>query len=445
MPEPLHRAKEKRAEVRKLAERMREIIDDPQGEDGALSAEQEEEFDRLDEQQRRLDAEITVIEEAAERAEERRSRVREIEEGLERERPTSPGARPSTREIDEGKEERADEPTHEERYAQAFDFYLRFGERQMNSEWRDVLMQGRSEVDLRGVNLPDEFRDMGVAQDTTGGFMVPEGFFEQIISATKDFGGMRRSRAFVLETTSGNDLPIPTDDDTSNTGAILTENTVETTQDVTLGQVVLHAYTYSSKIVKVSRQLLQDSAFDVQGFLERKLAERLGRITNKHFTTGDSSSKPQGVVTGAATGKTASGSTDFTVDELIDLKHAVDPSYRNSPEWMFNDTTLRDLKKKKDGEGRPLWQSGIAMGEPNTIDGNPYVVNQDMPGLTSGNSPVAYGDFSLYYIRDVLGIQILRLDERYADALQVGFLAFSRHDGVLVDAGQNPVQVLTLA
>ena len=433
---------EKRAEVKTIAGRMKELIDAPAGENGNLSAEQDTEFTKIHERQNELWAEIEAIEGQEARRQEQADQLAATQDRLASSRGVSRAAVADTEEERKEQQREADA-----KYERAFDAYLRYGKDELTPEARAIL-HGRAaaDVDIRTThNLPEEVRAQSVGQDTKGGFFVPEGFYNSIISATKQFGGMRQSRAFVLTTASGQDLPIPTDDDTGNTGAILSENVTDSEQDFTISQTVLHAYMYTSKIVKVSRQLIQDSAFDVQSFLTAKLGQRIGRITNTHFTTGDAAAKPQGLTVGATSGVTAAAVDDFTIDELLELKHSVDPSYRDSPQWMFKDATLLLLKKKKDGDGRPLWQSGIAMGDPNTIDGDPYIINQDMPTAATTTKPIAYGDLSNYWIRDVLGIQLLRLDERYADALQVGFLAFSRHDGVLVDAGQNPIKVITMA
>lgn len=441
MPEPLRKSAELRAELRNTAERMGEILEEPRGEHGGLDSEQEQEWNRLHEAQTDLEERIQAIESEEQKHQERLAAHAEVQKRLKESKPKVGATDTEIVDRDAGSEE--EQRAADEKYERAFDAYLRYGPAAMTPEAQATLATRMGSA--RSLDLPEEVRAMGVASDTAGGFFVPEGFLNRIVEARKNFGGMRRARTTVIPTSSGQDLPIPTDDDTSNTGAILPENTTDSTQDVAIGQVVLHAYVYTSKIVKVSRQLLQDSAFDIPGYLSRKLATRIGRITNTHFTTGDGAAKPWGVTQQAVSAATAASETDVTIDELLDLKHAVDPDYREMAEWMFNDSTLKLLKKKKDGEGRPLWQSGIAIGEPNSIDGDPYVVNQDMPTLASSVKGIAYGDFMNYYIRDVLGVQLLRLDERYADALQVGFLAFSRHDGVLVDAGQNPVQVITQA
>src|SRR5690606_10577729 len=120
----------------------------------------------------------------------------------------------------------------------------------------------------------------------------------------------------------------------------------------------------------------------------------------------------------------------------------VDPAYRMQAEFMFHDQTLRELKKLRDQEGRPLWLPGIAVREPDTILGYRYVINQHMPQMAAGQRSVLSGAFSKYHIRDVMDILLIRLDEVYAEYGQVAFLAFSRHDGTLLDAGTHPIKAL---
>jgi HK97 family phage major capsid protein len=287
-----------------------------------------------------------------------------------------------------------------------------------------------------------ETRDLSVGVNATGGFTVPQDFYQQLIEAQKWFGGMRASRATVLTTDNGELLPIAMEDDTSNVGVIVTENTAITAQDVAFTQTSLSQYMYTSKLVRVSYQLLQDSAFDIQSHLAKVLARRIGRGLNAHFTTGTGSGQPKGVVTGAASGKVgATGQTVSVIyDDLVDLVHSVDVAYRQQAQWMFNDSTLKALKKLKDSQNRPLWLPGLAVREPDTINGYPYVVNNDMAVMAANAKSILFGDFSNYYIRDITGAQLLRLEERYAEFLQVAFLAFERHDGTLVDAGQGPIK-----
>jgi len=305
----------------------------------------------------------------------------------------------------------------------------------LTSEQREY-MQGRQ------TELTPEQRALSAGTTTAGGFTVPESFNQQIINAMKEFSGMRQSRAFILNTESGNNYPIPTNDDTGNVGAIVSENAQVTEQDLTFGQLVLGAYMYTSKIVRVSLQLMQDSAFDMESYLAGKLGERIGRAQNAHFTTGTGTGQPNGVVTASTQGKvgTTGQTTSVIYNDLVDLKHSVNRSYRGNAEWMLNDLTVAAITKLVDANGKPLWAAGIQEGAPDTILNHPYIENDDMPVMAANAKSILFGDFSNYWIRDVLGIQIMALRERYADFLQVGFLAFSRSDGDLVDAGQAPIK-----
>lgn len=292
-----------------------------------------------------------------------------------------------------------------------------------------------------------ELRAQSVGTNTEGGFTVPEGFWNSLIESRLAFGGMRQARTFVFQTATGNDLPIPTTDDTSNVGAILTENTEDAEQGVTFGQIILQAFKYTSKFVLVSFELMQDSAFDIASHLGGALGVRLGRIENTHFTTGTGSAQPNGAVTASSLGKTAASSTAITYAEIIDLEHSVDPAYRLGAEFMFNDSTLAAIKKLTVGssDARPLWAPGMAVGQPNTIDGQSYVINQDMASIATGNKVMLWGDFSQYFIRDVGSMRLKRLDERYAEFDQVAFVALMRTDADLIDAGTDPLKHYIMA
>lgn len=282
---------------------------------------------------------------------------------------------------------------------------------------------------------------LGTSPDTAGGFTVPQGFYATLIDAQLAYGGMI-AEAYVFDTATGNTLPIPTDNDTSNKGAILGENTQVSQQDVAFGAITLNAWTYSSKLVLVSNQLLQDTVFNLDAFLAGKLGTRLARIENDHFTTGTGASQPSGVVTAATLGATgATGETTTLIyDDLVELEHSVDPAYRMGAKFMMHDTTLKIIKKLKDGIGRPLWMPGLIVKEPDTINGYSYSINQSMAVPAANAKSIVFGDLKNYFIRRVSGVQTLRLTERYADFNQVGFLAFQRMDGALIDAGTHPVK-----
>jgi HK97 family phage major capsid protein len=334
--------------------------------------------------------------------------------------------------IETGKEtdeERHGGPDKAEAYANAWRSWVREGTTELSGEERAALRTGW--VDGK------ELRAQGVATGAAGGYMVPAPFRAKLIEKMQFFSSMR-DVAEVITTETGATLPWPTNDDTANVGAILSENSQVTEQDVTLGTNDVGAYMYTSKLVRVSLQLLNDNAFNLESWLAGVLGRRIGRAQNAHFTTGTGTAQPEGVQTNAVVGKTgAAGQTTSVIyDDLIDLIHSVDPAYRNSgrSRFMLNDATLATARKLKDDQGRPLWEPSVQVGVPDGLLGYPYTINQDMPVMAASAKSILFGDFFAgYLIRDVQDVQMLRLAERYADYLQVGFLAFARTDGTPQD------------
>jgi HK97 family phage major capsid protein len=443
----LSKAKELRAERARLAGLMNAIVERPAGPSGTMSAEQRVEFDRMD-------ADLKVMLADAERIE----KHEELMASLSASAGTIAGAQ-AAEDIDtddpalDSEDDEASELARKHtglttrslartiakgakrnpKLHSAFDSYLRRGMGRITDEQRNLLESRMQPLDQRA---------QSAAIDTAGGYLVPEGFFNSLIEARLFFGGMRQSRATILPTSQGNDIPVPTDNDTSNTGERIGENVTVSNQDVSIGQVMLNAYTYSSKMIKVSRVLLQDSAFPLQPYLSRKMAQRIGRKQNTDFTVGTGAAQPQGVVAGATSGVSgASGqTTSFIYNDFVDLEHSVDRDYRENAEWMLSDTALKVVKKMKDGQGRPMWVPGLALREPDSILGYNYIVNNDVAVPAASAKSLLFGDFSQYFIRDVQEVLVLRLDERFADSLQVAFLAFARGDGKLVDAGTHPIK-----
>jgi HK97 family phage major capsid protein len=322
---------------------------------------------------------------------------------------------------------------HEAKVSAAFGAYLRFGVDGLSAEQKQIMRARFQQGDIRAAQT---------VTTSGGGYLVPQGFSGQLEEALKSFGGMLEA-AEIVNTESGNPLPWPTVNDTGNVGELLGINTAAASQDFSFGQVNLNAYKYSSKIVLVPIELLQDSAFDLNAFVARKLAERIGRIWNTHFTVGTGSGQPNGVVTAATSGKvgTTGQTTSVIYDDLVDLFHSVDPAHRASKgcRFMLNDASLKVIKKIKDSQGRPLWQAGLAGGTPDMILDKPYTINQDVATMAANAKSILFGDFSKYKIRRVMDTTVLRLTERYAEFGQVGFIAFSRADGNLIDAGSHPV------
>jgi HK97 family phage major capsid protein len=290
----------------------------------------------------------------------------------------------------------------------------------------------------RGLTSEDWFQVRNAMSTTTpaeGGYTVDSEVASTLIEALKEYGGMREA-ATVIRTASGNPMSWPTTDNTAVLGEILAENAAASNADPSFGTKALPVYKYSSKVVTVPIELLQDTSIDMEGFIVRQLAERLGRITNLHFTTGSGTSQPTGLLTAADVGVTGAATNAVTYAELVDLEHSVDPAYRRNAKWMFADSTLKALKKLVDSQNRPLWLPGVAVREPDTFLGYQYVVNQDVPGLAANAKAIAFGDLSKYVIRDVMSITYYRFDDSaFAKSGQVGFLAFLRSGGNYMDVG----------
>lgn len=313
-------------------------------------------------------------------------------------------------------------------YRAAYEAWLRHGIGGVDTDQRQLL-----EANYRALQT-----DTGGA----GGYTVPEGFWAKVTETMKYFGGVRQV-AEVITTTAGNPLPWPTNDDTSNTGEILEEGVPVAEGDVAFGQKSLAAFTASSKMVRVSNLLLQDTGIDLEAFLGRRIGERIGRIQNTRLTTGSGASNPQGLITGATTGKNTNSATAIIYDELIDLQHSVDVAYRdpNRCQWMMHDLILAYVRKIRDdsggaGVGRPVWEPSVQVGQPDRLLGFRYTINNDMAStVATKNKTMAFGDFGAgYVVRTVAGGTMSRLTERYAEYLQTAFFGYERFDGLVQDA-----------
>lgn len=297
--------------------------------------------------------------------------------------------------------------------------------------------------------ITPEMRAQSTLSGAAGAFSVaPDtSFYGRVVEAMKYYGGVELAGATVINSATGADLPIATDDDTSNTGHIVgEEGSHNSGTDVTMGQKILRGYLFSSKIIKVSWQLLQDGSFDFDGYLARKFGTRIGRARNTYFTTGTGTNQPQGFATAASVGRqSATGnSTSVPFDDVIRLIHSVDIAYRNAPgvRFMTSDGTAQALELLKDGNGQYVWQPSNQEGTAGRLRGYGVVINNDMAAMAASAKHTGFGDFSSYYVRNIGGLQVLRLQELYAANGQVGFMAFLRSDGGLIDAGQGPIKLL---
>jgi HK97 family phage major capsid protein len=302
--------------------------------------------------------------------------------------------------------------------------------------------EGRAAMAERSVTIQ---ANQTTGTGSAGGFTVPPSFLEEIEIAMLAYGNVQ-GVSRVIRSTIGSNMPVPTLNDTNNRGRIIAENAPLTNTALVMGSVDIPAFMYSSDSILMSYQMLQDSIL-AESEITRLVGERLGRITNLHFTAGTGTGQPRGVVTGASVGRTGATGTATTVtyNDLVLTQESLDEAYQGNARWMFHQSTRRVLKQLVDGSNRPLWQPGVSagfgQGEPDTILGRPYIVNNDMPVMAANARSILYGDFSKYYVRVVRDMQMRRLDERYADNLQVGFFAFGRWGGNLINAGTDPMRV----
>lgn len=330
-----------------------------------------------------------------------------------------------------------------------FDTWMRHGEKAITAEQWAVVRN-----------------TMSTTTTTQGGYTVPSLIQPKLIDAMKAYGTMRQV-AEVIQTSDGKPLSFPSSDGTAEVGEWIAQNVTATASDPSFGTVSLNVFKASSKIVAVPLELLQDAVIDMEGFVLRRLGQRLGRIANQGYTTGAGTTLPDGIVPKASAGKVGTTGQTLTIiyDDLVDLVHSVDPAYRDSNgcSFMTSDTLLAVLRKLKDTAGRPLWtpsyDGGIRIGmnaTPEVLDmhdgsqggfigqntprvfdylmGYPVWVNNDMAVPAANAKSMIFGDMSYYKIRDAMDVTMFRFtDSVYAKLGQVGFLAWFRTGGNLVD------------
>lgn len=315
-------------------------------------------------------------------------------------------------------------PGNQDQAVQLFDKWCRGGDNALTQdEWQAVR------------------NTMSTTTDSEGGYTVPTTVASSILDALKTYGGMR-TVADVIRTAGGEAMNFPTSDGTSEEGEIVGENAAATDADISFGTKGLGVYKYSSKVVTVPWELLQDSSADIEGFVRNRLQQRLGRITNKHFTIGTGVNQPTGLMVAATVGKTGAVSAvpAITYDDLVDIEHSIDPAYRQNARWMFHDDMLKLIRKVKDTEGRPIFVPGYEQGNPggapDRLLNRNIAINQSVASPAAGAVSIAFGDFSYYKIRDVMAVTLFRFtDSAYTKKGQVGFLAWMRSGGNLVDVG----------
>jgi HK97 family phage major capsid protein len=267
-----------------------------------------------------------------------------------------------------------------------------------------------------------------IGVDTDGGYLAPDEFERTLIEALEE-ENIFRSLARIINTESGNrNIPLVT---TKGTAQWMDENEKFTESDVKFGKITLGAYKLGT-MIRVTHELLNDSVFDIAQYIAKEFGRRMGAAEEDAFFNGDGGGKPTGVINDAEVGVTAASAAVLTTDELIDLYHSLRAPYRRKAAFIMNDATVKAIRKLKDANGQYLWQPSIKEGAPDTILSRPIKTSQYAPVIGEGSKPVLFGDFSYYWIADRQGRIFQRLNEKYADYGQIGFLTYQRVDGKLI-------------
>jgi HK97 family phage major capsid protein/HK97 family phage prohead protease len=302
--------------------------------------------------------------------------------------------------------------------------------RDFNVRLFDTAPRSRRELEERGTAT------QVAGTGSLGGYNVPTVLVERIEKALLYFNPLREY-AQVLRTESGEPMTMPTNDDTGTKGVLLAEDGALTVADTSFGQISLGAYTMSSKALKVSWQLLDDNAVDLETYIGDLLGERLGRIMADYVATGTGSSQPQGIAASTA-GKTTASATAITSAEILDLIHSVDIAYRQDPSCalVMHDSVWLYVRKLVDSNGLPLFQESYRIPGEIRIHGFPLVISNSLNNaITTGLKTMVFGAMNKFLIRDVANIRIQRLDELYAANGAVGFTAWARTDSKILASG----------
>lgn len=390
---------DKREQRAKLVQQARAILDGADAESRSITAEEEQKFDGI-----MADADALTS------AVERESRIAGFDADLSETRTRVTKFEPTTG-MDEVVANNVS-PMGTDEYRQAFDRYLRTGSRL-------------------------EMRALEVGTAAEGGNIVDDAMGSEIVKKADEMSFVR-GLSRVISTNSDTKIPI---ESTKVAAAIVAEEGAYGETDPAFGSTTLSSFKLSC-LIKVSEELLFDSEFNLQAYLAEAMGRAFGIAEDSYFLAGTGSGQPTGVIaTSGVGGVTAGSATAITSDEIIDMYHAVSNEYRRGDRlaWAAADGTIKLIRKLKDGDNQYLWQPGLQAGQPETLMGVPIYANSSMPAAESGLKALTMCNFDYFYIADRGSIGVQRLDELYAGNGYVGFRAYRRLDGALVQGAAGSV------
>ena len=294
---------------------------------------------------------------------------------------------------------------------------------------------------MKSKNAFEVHNALQVGTDTEGGYLVPDEFERTLIEALEE-ENIFRQLATIINTSSG-DRKIPVVATKGSASWVDEEGAIPEADDA-FGQVSIGAYKLAT-IIKVSEELINDSAFNLEQYIAKEFGRRIGVKEEEAFFVGDGTGKPTGIFNatgGAGVGVTTASASAITIDEIMDLFYALKSPYRKNAVFITNDATVKSIRKLKDGNGQYLWQPSVTAGQPDTILNRPLKTSVYVPGIAAAAKTIAFGDFSYYWVADRQGRAFQRLNELYAATGQVGFKATQRVDGKLILA--EAVKVLQM-
>ena len=388
----MSKVNELRTKRAKVWEQAKAFLDSHRSEKGILSAEDTEVYERMEQ-------EIVDLGREIERQEKLDAMGREMEAPLMAPLTTKPEAVKKDEKIG----------TASDAYRDAF--------------WNQVRSRNGLSYEIRNA--------LSEGVDSEGGYLVPDEFERTLVQALEE-DNVIRAHAHVFTTSNGvHKIPVVA---TKGVANWIDEGQAYGESDDVFAQEQIDAHKVGT-LIKVSEELLDDSAFDLQSYISKEFTRRIGAKEEEAFLIGDGSKKPTGILhatAGAQVGVTAAGAAAITADELIDLYYSLKSPYRKNAIWVLNDGSIRAIRKLKDLSGQYLWQPGLRQGEPDMLLGKPLYTSAYMPNIAAGAKTILFGDLSYYWIGDRKGITFKRLNERYADFGQVGFLASKRVDAKLI-------------